>query len=106
VFVVRWSETEAPEDWSEIPLPLLVIEVLSPPTARYDRQVKRRWFQHAGVPEYWIVDPDARQVERWRPADERPEVLDDSMDWMPIVSGPSLVIDLVEFFRDTLGPTD
>ena len=64
-------------------MPMLVVEVLSPSTARYDRQVKRRWFQRTGIPEYWIVDPDARQVERWRPTDQRPEVLDTLLLWQP-----------------------
>ena len=50
---------------------------LSPSTARYDRGLKRRFYQRAGVAEYWIIDIDAGGVvERWRPGDERPEILD------------------------------
>ncbi|MGA2382737.1 MAG: Uma2 family endonuclease [Bryobacteraceae bacterium] len=45
-------------------LPLrLAVEVLSPSTARADRIVKRRRLQRAKVPEYWIVDLDARLIE-------------------------------------------
>ena len=40
--------------WSEIHGLLLAVEVLSPSTARADRQAKRRLYQEAGVPEYWI----------------------------------------------------
>lgn len=58
--------------WEDAPLPLLVVEALSPATARYDRGLKRRFYQRAGVPEYWIVDIDGGVVERWRPGDERP----------------------------------
>ena len=50
----------------------VVIEVTLPGTARYDRLVKRRRYQRAPVPEYWIVDLDARLVERWKPDDTRP----------------------------------
>ena len=104
VFVVARTGAGVPEHWSEAPSPLLVVEVLSPSTARYDRQVKRRWFQRAGIPEYWIVDPDARQVERWRPADTRPEVLDAWLEWHPPGSRESLSIDLVALFVEVLGP--
>ncbi|MBK7925483.1 MAG: Uma2 family endonuclease [Gemmatimonadetes bacterium] len=46
---------------------LLVIEVLSPSTARADRFTKRRRYQEARVPLYWIVDPERAQVEVWTP---------------------------------------
>jgi Uma2 family endonuclease len=88
------------KDWSEI-LPLrLAVEVLSPSTARADRFVKRRRFQKAGIPEYWIVDLDARLVERWRPGDVRPEVLAEKLEWQPEPSLPPLVLDLVALFRE------
>jgi Uma2 family endonuclease len=40
----------------------LVIEILSPSTARHDRIVKFCKYQEAGVREYWIVDPDTKSV--------------------------------------------
>lgn len=46
--------------------PDLVIEVLSPRTARRDRTVKRQLYQRHGVAEYWVVDLEAKQVEVWR----------------------------------------
>lgn len=42
--------------------PDLVVEVLSPGTARYDKIIKLSLYQRAGVPEYWIVDPVSRSV--------------------------------------------
>ena len=42
--------------------PDLVIEILSPASARYDRLVKFNLYQRAGVREYWIVDPSTRTV--------------------------------------------
>jgi Uma2 family endonuclease len=42
--------------------PDLIIEIVSPSTARYDRIVKFNKYREAGVREYWIVDPEARDV--------------------------------------------
>ena len=83
LFVYRTATGEHLLDWSDITALELVVEVLSPSTARYDRQLKRRRYQRAGVAEYWIVDLDARVIERWRPADERPEMLADRLRWSP-----------------------
>ncbi|MDJ0704653.1 MAG: Uma2 family endonuclease [Leptolyngbyaceae cyanobacterium MO_188.B28] len=44
----------------------LVIEVLLPGHEYCDRVVKRDYYAAAGVPEYWIVNPDERRVEFWR----------------------------------------
>jgi Uma2 family endonuclease len=44
--------------------PELVVEVLSPTSRRHDRVVKLHWYTSLGVPEYWIVDPQDRIVER------------------------------------------
>jgi len=43
--------------------PDLVVEVLSPGTARRDLGEKLRLYAEAGVGEYWIVDPTARTFE-------------------------------------------
>lgn len=39
--------------------PLLVVEVLSRRTSKTDRGTKRLAYEEAGVPAYWLVDPDA-----------------------------------------------
>lgn len=46
-------------------LPNLVVEVLSPGTARYDRQEKYQAYEQHGVGEYWIVDPLHETIEVW-----------------------------------------
>jgi Uma2 family endonuclease len=93
-----------PKRWSDIRSLLLASEILSPSTARADRTVKRRRYQRAGVPEYWIFDLDARLVERWRPGDERPEVLSDRITWQPEAGIAALEINLPAFFARVLGP--
>ena len=45
--------------------PDLVVEVLSPGTARYDRSHKKDVYERHGVREYWIVDPANRTVEQY-----------------------------------------
>ena len=46
--------------------PDLVIEILSPSTARRDRTVKRHLYERQGVAEYWIVDWRRRQIDCYR----------------------------------------
>lgn len=92
-----------PSDWESAPVPLLAIEVLSPSTARYDRVLKRRYYQRAGVAEFWVVDADAQVVERWRPGDERPEVLDEELVWQPAPGVAPLVVDLPDMFAQLEG---
>lgn len=43
--------------------PDLVVEVISPSSARMDRVTKFTAYETAGVPEYWIVNPHARTIE-------------------------------------------
>ena len=45
-------------------VPSLFVEVLSPATEHLDRGKKRAAYASFGVPEYWIVDADARTIER------------------------------------------
>lgn len=45
--------------------PDLIVEVLSPSTARKDRTKKFNAYEAAGVPEYWIVEPQLESVEVW-----------------------------------------
>ena len=42
--------------------PDLLIEILSPSTARHDKVRKFNQYRLAGVREYWIVDPDKKSL--------------------------------------------
>ena len=43
--------------------PTIVVEVLSHSSRRYDRLLKSSRYAEAGVPRYWIVDPDKPSLE-------------------------------------------
>jgi Uma2 family endonuclease len=79
------------------------VEVLSPSTIRTDRGEKRDLYQRKGVPEYWIVDVDARAIERHRPDAATPETLTEWMEWKPDRFVDPLVIDLRDYFARVLG---
>ncbi|HZI27219.1 MAG TPA: Uma2 family endonuclease [Gemmatimonadaceae bacterium] len=103
VFVVPREIDRHFRAWTEVTTLLLAAEVISPSTARVDRGEKRLILQDERIPEYWIVDLDARIVERWRPPDERPEILSETLLWHPRSFAPALELDLVEYFRSVLG---
>lgn len=90
-------------DWRDARTLRLAIEVLSPATARHDRLTKRRIYMEEGVPEYWIVDLEARCVERWRREDDRPEVIDETLVWTADGAGEALRLDLRGLFARVLG---
>jgi len=54
-----------------------IVEVLSPPTAAHDQQVKREIYERHGVKEYWLVHPGDRVLMVYRLHDNaygKPEV--------------------------------
>jgi Uma2 family endonuclease len=77
---------------------LLAVEVLSPSSGRHDRVRKRPGYQRR-VSDYWIVDVDARLMERWRTTDTRPEILTDQITWAPPGATAPFVLELPGFFR-------
>ncbi|MGH7583173.1 MAG: Uma2 family endonuclease [Gemmatimonadales bacterium] len=60
--------------WEDIKRLYLVVEVLSPSTARADRSTKRRLYQEQRIPQYWIVDTEDDQVEVWTPDAQAPVI--------------------------------
>lgn len=78
--------------------PALVIEVLSDP--RIDRVRKRDLYARFGVPEYWVVDPEADRVEVYRPAGDayaKPEIFEPG-ETLTFGGLPGLEIDLNQIF--------
>lgn len=79
--------------------PSLTVEVVSDP--RTDRLRKRDLYARAGVPVYWIVDPDADRVEVYRligASYGKPEILEPG-ETLTLEGLPGLEIDLSELFR-------
>lgn len=79
--------------------PSLLIEVVS--DSRTDRVRKRALYARAGVPEYWIVDPDADRIEVHRLARGRygkPEILEPG-DVLATPLLPGLQLDVAELLR-------
>ena len=103
LFVTPLVEGRNPSSYEEAGSLLLAIEILSPSTGRLDRTKKRDLYRRFGVAEYWIVDVDARLVERWRPDDARPEIVEGLIEWRPSAEQPPLRIDLAEFFASVYG---
>lgn len=92
------------DTWTTVKALLLAVEVLSPSSAHFDRVRKRRFLQRVGVPEYWVVDVDARLIERWRPGDERPELADGRFEWTPPDAEEPLGVDVVRLFARAQPP--
>lgn len=103
VFVRGMVDGRLPGGWNSGAPLLLAIEILSPGTARHDRITKRRRYQRAGIPEYWIVDLDARTVERWLPGDERPEIISENLIWQPAGSQLTVGVDVAAYFDSVCG---
>lgn len=98
LFVVDLEEARALE-WARMQTLLLVVEVLSPSTARYDRFSKRRLYQEVGVGRYWIVDPAARSVEVWTPGDTFPATEESRLTWHPAGASEPFALELADVFR-------
>jgi Uma2 family endonuclease len=102
LFIVERTPGNPDESWQNAGVPLVAIEILSRSTAARDRGAKRRIYQRAGVAQYWIVDLDARLVERWTPSEERPKICDATLAW-ELPGGASGEIDLPSLFQKVLG---
>ena len=86
--------------WEDAPLPLLVVEVLSPTTKWRDRGPKRDFYvDELRVPDYWIVDTEERAITVIRPGVEDFSVID-RFEWSP----PGAAVPLEVTLDDVFGP--
>ena len=84
--------------WADVTTLFLVIEVISPSSGRADRETKRQEYQKHGVPQYWIVDGDQRQVEVWIPGATAPVIEHAKLLWRHPALDAECVIDLARLF--------
>jgi Uma2 family endonuclease len=102
MFVIPFVNGRRAERFEEVGHLLLSVEVLSPTTARVDRVTKRVMFREEGVSEYWIVDLDARVIERSTPADSRVDMIADQLTWLPHAASTPFELDVKKFFARAL----
>ena len=95
---VRQPQASRTATWRTAPLPILVVEVLSPSTRRRDREHKRRFYLELGVPEYWIVDPETQTITSIAigRADLRAS---DVMEWWPQGASAPLTLHVSAIFE-------
>jgi Uma2 family endonuclease len=96
--VIPGQISPLPESWDEIPLPILVVEVLSGSTGRRDRGIKRTAYMAFGIAEYWIVDRKQRTVTVVRSGRDD-EHHSTTLHWQPQPEFPPFEIRLDTIFR-------
>lgn len=77
----------------------LAVEVISPSSVRTDRVTKRDFYLENGVAEYWVMDVDARMVERWSGAQDTPDIERSLLTWEPLGAAHPLMLELSGFFE-------
>lgn len=102
VFVVPIDEHRRLDGGLPVRALLLAAEVLSPSSGRHDRVRKRPLYQR-NVPDYWIIDLDARIIERWRRNEARAEILTATLKWVPDGAHSAFTLDLLAYFADVFG---
>ena len=84
-------------DWDDAPIPILIVEILSPSTRRRDQVKKRSLYMDAGVAEYWMIDPERRTITAVRMGYED-VVSHETMRWRPEGAAEELTFDLARVF--------
>lgn len=84
--------------WEDARFLPLVVEGLSPSTARYDRFTKRRLYQEKRVELYWIIDDERRRVEVWTPDATSPIYEEVELVWRPDPAREEFRLSLEELF--------
>jgi Uma2 family endonuclease len=84
--------------WDHAPIPTLIIEVLSQGTRNRDVGPKRDFYMRTGIPEYWIVDREARAIIQIRGREE--QAISSVLRWTPAETTASLEMDVGAMFTE------
>jgi Uma2 family endonuclease len=84
--------------------PNLVVEIGSPATRKRDATVKRRLYEHFGVEEFWLVDPELDTIDVYRSVEGRYErTAQLALEQSDVLTTPLLAgleLPLVKIFED------
>lgn len=95
--MVRASPRSNEETWDDAPVPILIVEILSPSTRGRDQVQKRNLYMDAGVAEYWMVDPERRVITVVGKGRED-VVASETLAWSPEGADADLTFELVRVF--------
>ncbi len=95
--MVRAGPQKRRMKWEDLPLPILVVEVISPTTRRREHEQKRKFYRELGIPEYWIVDPENDSIRVVKPGHDD-EVTAARLTWHPRGASAPLNISVPELF--------
>jgi Uma2 family endonuclease len=97
--VLVFRSESVPAKWEDIREHWLAVEVWSPSSVVYDREIKRDAYLQIGVREVWLVDCERKVVLVSRPGALRDQVQEKSLLWDPPLRPEPAPIDLTEVFR-------
>ncbi len=95
--MVRQGPVPGAPSWDGAPTPSLIVEIHSGSTRRRDQVQKRTLYLDAGVPEYWMIDPERRVVTVVR-AGQPDDVTSGVLVWAPPAIKASLTLDVARLF--------
>jgi Uma2 family endonuclease len=82
-------------------IPNLIIEIVSPSSSKRDREEKLDLYQHYGLLEYWIVDPEIQTVEVFLYSESRLQRVETLKVGGQLHANqiPGLVLEIAEIFK-------
>jgi Uma2 family endonuclease len=98
IVVTGVSPDQVPELWTELPVPILAVEILSRSTRTRDLTLKRQAYLRIGVAEYWVIDRFARNALVWTEKNSDPAIETTGLRWSPTGAPEPLVILLADIF--------